>query len=56
MKVDVQHRPFIGAIWLKRRNTCYVANWYGRGQIRKKALLKAIMRQNKRFEAPWLWD
>lgn len=56
MRVDVQHRPFIGSIWLKRGNTCYGAKWYGRGPVRKRTILEAMMRQNTRLGAPWLWD
>lgn len=56
MRVDVEHRPYQGSIWLNRGNISYGANWYGRGRIRKRALLKAMMRQHIWYHAPWLWD
>ena len=56
MRVDVEHRPWNGAIWLKRGRTCYGARWYGKGPVRKRAILKAMMRQNVWLGAPWLWE
>lgn len=56
MRVDVLHRPFNGSIWLKRGSVNYGANWYSKGFVRKRALLKAMMRDTIRFGAPWLWD
>lgn len=55
MRVDVEHRPWNGAIWLKRGNVSYGAHWYGKGPVRKRAILKAMMRQTVAFGAPWLW-
>ena len=31
MRVDVEHRPFNGSIWLKRGTVSYGANWCGAG-------------------------
>lgn len=56
MRVDVEYRQYEYSIWLKRGNTCYGAKWYGRGPVRKRALLEAMMRQDTRLGAPWLWD
>lgn len=56
MRVDVEHRPFTGSIWLKRGTVSYGANWHGAGPVRKRAILGAMMRQTVRFGAPWLWD
>lgn len=55
MRVDVEHRPYLGSIWLNRVGVSYGANWYGRGPVRKRAILKAMMRQTVRYGAPWLW-
>lgn len=55
MQVDVEYRSFNGSIWLKRGSVSYGANWYGRGPVRKRAILKAKMRQTVRAGAPWLW-
>lgn len=55
MRVDVEHRPYLGSIWLKRGHVSYGANWYGRGPVRKRAILEAKMRQTVRYGAPWLW-
>lgn len=55
MRVDVEHRPWNGSIWLKRGRTCYGARWYGKGPVRKRAILEAKMRQTVRYGAPWLW-
>lgn len=56
MRVDVEYRRYEYSIWLKRGNTCYGAKWYGRGPVRKRTILEAMMRQNTRLGAPWLWD
>lgn len=55
MRVDVEHRPYHGSIWLKRGFVSYGANWYGHGPVRKRAILEARMRQTVRYGAPWLW-
>lgn len=54
MRVDVMPGRW-GAIWLKRGSVSYGAYWLCRGQIRKRALLRAMMQQNARWGAPWLW-
>ena len=56
MRVDVEHRPFNGSIWLKRGTVSYGANWYGKGSVRKRAILRAMMMNITRWGAPWLWD
>ena len=55
MRVDVIYRKYKGAIWLERGGIDYGANWFGKGPIRKRAILKAKMRQTVDFGAPWLW-
>lgn len=55
MRVDVEHRQWRGSIWLKRGGVCYGANWYGKGPVRKRAILEAMMRKTVAFGAPWLW-
>ena len=56
MRVDVQYRPLTDSIWLKRGRMSYGANWHGKGPVRKRALLRAMMKDTKRWGAPWLWD
>jgi hypothetical protein len=56
MRVDAEYRQLEGSIWLKRGSVIYGANWFGNGWIRKRALLNAMMQQNARWGAPWLWD
>lgn len=56
MKVDVQYRPFDGAIWLERGTVSYGAHWHGKGPVRKRAILRAMMKDTTRWGAPWLWD
>lgn len=56
MRVDIEHRPYQGSIWLNRGNISYGANWHGHGPVRKRAILEAMMHQNTRLGAPWLWD
>lgn len=56
MRVDVQFRSCQNSIWLNRGSVSYGANWFGKGQIRKRALLRAMMQQDARYGAPWLWD
>jgi hypothetical protein len=55
MRVDVEYRPYLGSIWLKRGNVSYGAHWFGLGPVRKRAILEAKMRQTVRYGAPWLW-
>lgn len=55
MRVDVERRPFNGSIWLKRGRVSYGANWYGKGPVRKRAILYAMMKDTTRLGAPWLW-
>lgn len=42
MRVDVEYRRYEYSIWLKRGNTCYGAKWYGRGPVRKRAILEKV--------------
>lgn len=56
MRVNKTHRSFNGSIWLQRGFVSYGANWYATGPIRSRALLRAMMKRDTRFGAPWLWD
>ena len=56
MRVDAQYGMWEGSIWLKRGSVSYGAHWFGKGRIRKRALLREMMRMNVRYGAPWLWD
>lgn len=56
MRIDVKYRSDKGSIWLQRGQIAYGAHWYGKGPVRKRALLRAMMLRDVRLGAPWLWD
>lgn len=56
MRVDVQYRQWKNYILIRHGNVFYVANWRGKVPERKRALLKAMMRDTVKFGPLWLWD